>query len=80
MHELGVLLQIAKTVDRAAEQNHIRRIRHVALEVGEASGFVPAYLTKLFPVAAEAYPALQKAELRLSTVPGKGLVIKEIGY
>lgn len=80
MHELAVLHQIAKTVYRVMEQNRIRQIRQITLEVGKESGFVPHYLTKLFPVAADAYTALQKAELRISLVPGTGLVIKEIGY
>lgn len=80
MHELGVLHQIVKTVNRIAEQNRIRQISHIALEVGDASGFVPRYLTKLFPVAADAYPVLQRAELRIAVVPGAELLIKEIGY
>ena len=80
MHELGTLRQIVKTVNRIAAEHKIREIRHIALEVGEASGFVPQYLTKLFPVAADACPALQKAKLHICTVPGSGLVIKEIGY
>ena len=80
MHELGVLRQIVKKVDRIAVEQRIDRIRHITLEVGQASGFVPLYLTKLFPVAADVYPALQTAELRISLVPGSGLVIKEIGY
>lgn len=80
MHELGVLHQIVKTVNRIAADHHIRRIKHIALEVGELSGFVPQYLKKLFPVAADAYPLLQKAELRISMIQGKGLSIKEIGY
>ena len=80
MHELGVLRQIVKTVSRVAEENRIPAVRHIALEVGETSGFVPQYLTKLFPVAADACPALGKTELRILMVPGRGLVIKEIGY
>ena len=80
MHELGVLNQIVKTVSRITEENRIRQVKHIALEVGSTSGFVPYYLTKLFPVAADAYPALQKTELRIATVPDDGLVIKEIGY
>ena len=80
MHELGVLHQITKTVSRIASENHIRRIRHIALEVGELSGFVPQYLRKLYPVAADAFPVLRKAELRISMVRGTGLSIKEIGY
>lgn len=80
MHELGVLHQIAKTVTRIARENHIRRIKHIALEVGELSGFVPQYLRKLYPVAADAFPILKKAELRISMIQGTGLSIKEIGY
>ena len=80
MHELGVLYHIVKTVGAIAEKNRISRIRHVTLEVGSTSGFVPRYLTRLFPVAADACPALQKAELRMEIVEGRGLSIKEIGY
>lgn len=80
MHELGVLHQIAKTVNRIAGENHIRRIKHIALEVGELSGFVPQYLRKLYPVAADAFPILRKAELRISMTKGTGLTIREIGY
>lgn len=80
MHELGVLRQVVKTVSRAAEQNRIGRVKYVALEVGRSSGFVPRYLTKLFPVAADSCSLLKNAQLTLSLVPGSGLVIKEIGY
>ena len=48
--------------------------------VGEASGFVPMYLTKLFPAAADAYPAMHETKLIIDMVPGKGLVVKDIGY
>ena len=80
MHELGVLHQVVKTVSRIAEENQIRRIKHITLEVGKASGFVPRYLTRLFPVAVDGFPVLQSAQLRIDEVPGEGLVIKEIGY
>ena len=80
MHELGVLNQAVKTVSRIAAQNQIQRIKHITLEVGAESTFVPAYLEKLFPLAADQTPLLQGAELRIRTVPGERLVIGEIGY
>ena len=80
MHELGVLRQTVKTVTRIAVENRIRQIRHITLEVGETSGFVPFYLKKLFPIAADGVPLLQSAELRISMTPGDRLLIKEIGY
>ena len=80
MHELGVLHQVVKTVARIAAENRIPLIRHITLEVGTLSGFVPRYLTRLFPVAVDAHPVLEKAKLRIEMVEGRGLSIKEIGY
>ena len=40
MHELGVLTHIVKTVARTAQAHNIRRVKHITLEVGEASGYV----------------------------------------
>lgn len=80
MHELGVLCEIVRTVERVTGQNGIRRVKHIALEVGTASGFVSEYLHKLFPVASDGCTVLHGAQLRITDVPGTGLVIKEIGY
>ena len=80
MHELGVLTHIVKTVTRTAQAHNIRQVKHITLEVGETSGYVPYYLHKLFPVAADQLSLLEGAQLRLETVPGRGLVIKELGY
>ena len=80
MHELGVLYQAVKTVDRIAGQRHIRRVKHITLEVGESSGYVPAFFEKLFPVAIDGFPAIKEAQLRIEIAPGRGLQIKDIGY
>jgi Zn finger protein HypA/HybF involved in hydrogenase expression len=80
MHELGVLYQAVRTVSRIAAEHDIQRIKHITLEVGTESTFVPAYLEKLFPLAADQSPLLQGTELRIRTVPGARLVIGEIGY
>lgn len=80
MHELGVLRHIVKTVDKVAEENKIKCVKHITLEVGEESGYLPYFLEKLFPVAVEYYPRMGKAELKLLSVPGRGLQIKDFGY
>ena len=80
MHELGVLMQAVKTVNRIAEENRIGKIKQMTLEIGDESGFLPVFFEKLFPVAIENYPKLAEAELRMETVSGKGLRVKEIGY
>lgn len=80
MHELGVLLQAVKTVNRIAEENKINKIKQMTLEIGNESGFLPVFFEKLFPVAIENYPVMAEAELRMEMIAGKGLRIKEIGY
>ena len=80
MHELGVLRQVTRTVNRIAQENRIPQVKHIALDVGQTSGIVPQYLMKLFPVARDEYDVLHTAELKLCTVPGSDLQIKEIGY
>ena len=80
MHELGVLGRAVEKVNDIAEQNGIAHIRHMTLEVGTESTFVPLFFEKLFPLVKENYPRLQDAELKIDLAPGKGLIIKEIGY
>lgn len=80
MHELGILNHVVRTVDRVAKENRIDKIEHITLEVGKASGCVPAFLEKLFPIAIEKQPHMQEAELRIVMAEGKGLSIKDIGY
>ena len=80
MHELGVLCQVVKKVNHIAEENKNQHIKHITLEVGEASSFVPIFLEKLFPVAVENFPAFQKCELKIEKATGKSLIIKDIGY
>ena len=80
MHELGILRHIVATVENVARQNAITAIRHITLDVGRESTFVPAYLTKLFPVAIDGNPLLAHATLRINSVEGTGLIIRDIGY
>ena len=45
MHELGIIIHVAKSLDAVAKENHLTRIGSVTLEIGEVSGIVPEYLT-----------------------------------
>ena len=80
MHELGVLCQIVMKVNHIAVKNKIQQVKHITLGVGEASGFVPVFLEKLFPVAVENFPTFHTCVLKIEKTAGKGLVIKDIGY
>ena len=80
MHELGVLCQVVRIVDQAAQKNRIRRVKFVTLLVGEESGYLPVFLEKLFPVAIERVKSMQDARLNIEIEPGRGLQVKNIGY
>lgn len=80
MHELGVLRYVVKTAAQVAKENKIEQIKFITLEVGTESSYVPYYLNKLFPIAIQYYPEIGTPELKLETVPGRGLQIKELGY
>ena len=55
-------------------------MKHITLEVGTESTYVPAFLEKLFPLAIDREPLMKDAQLRIEMVSGNGLLIKEIGY
>ena len=80
MHELGVLKNAINAVSSAAKKHGIQQIKFITLEIGEDSTFVPVFLEKLFPVAIDGLEMFKQAQLKLQLVPGKKLVIKEIGY
>ena len=80
MHELGVLIQAVKAVDRMAQKHQIAHVSYMTLEVGRESDFVPAFFEKLFPAAVEQFPTMKRAVLRIERAPGRGLQIKEFGY
>ncbi|MBR7149251.1 MAG: hydrogenase maturation nickel metallochaperone HypA [Firmicutes bacterium] len=80
MHELGVLIRAVRTVDQMAKQHKIERVKHITLEVGKDSTFVPAYFEKLFPAAIDAFETMKDAVLNIEMVEGRGLVIKDFGY
>lgn len=80
MHELGVLCHAMKTVDQIAQKNNIQQIRFVTLEVGNESSVLPEFFVKLYPIAVEKFPRLERSTLKIEITDGNGLSIKEIGY
>lgn len=38
MHELGIIVHIAKTLDQVAAENELKKIGSVTLDIGEVSG------------------------------------------
>ena len=68
MHEMGIILHLAKTLDEAAKENHIIRYGSVTLEVGEVSGIMTDYFEDCWNYFRGRHPLLVDCTLKLETV------------
>ena len=69
MHEMGIVIHLAKTLEQTAEENHLSKISSVTLEVGEVSGIVTDYFEDCWNYFRKKHPVLSEAELRIEQVP-----------
>jgi len=69
MHELGVVIEVVKTVEHFAREHGVTKIDSLVLQIGELSSIVPKYVEDCFPAAADG-TLLQEAKLRIEIVPG----------
>ena len=69
MHEMGIILHLAKTLEETAEQERIKKITRVALEVGEVSGIMTDYFEECWNYFRRKHPVLETAELELIMTP-----------
>lgn len=69
MHEMGIVLHLAKTLDEAAEENHISRYGSVTLSVGEVSGIMTDYFTECWDYFKSRHPLLKDSVLKIEIIP-----------
>ena len=69
MHEMGIVMHLAKTLDELAEEQHITKIGSVTLQVGEASGIMTELFTDAWDYFKGRHPVLAESELKLETTP-----------
>jgi hydrogenase nickel incorporation protein HypA/HybF len=72
MHEIGVLFEIVKTVDKYAMDNDVEAIQSLVLQVGELSSMIPKYLENLYPGAVEG-SILEGSELKIEVLTANGM-------
>jgi hydrogenase nickel incorporation protein HypA/HybF len=65
MHELGVVFYVIKDVKSVAEENHVKRISTVTVELGEVSAVIPEYLEDCWNWARKKEPVMEDAELKI---------------
>ena len=69
MHEMGIILHLAKSLEETAAEQDIKKITRVTLEVGEVSGIMTDYFTDCWNFFRRKQPVLETAELELETIP-----------
>lgn len=70
MHELGIVFYIIKDVKEAAEQNNVKKINSVTMELGEVSTVIPYYLEDCWKWAVKKEgPLLNEAKLVIEQIP-----------
>ena len=69
MHEMGIVLHLAKTLDETAEQENLTEIGKVVLQVGEVSGIMTDLFTDCWDYFKARHEVLKNSELVLETIP-----------
>lgn len=72
MHEIGVLFEIVKTVEKYALENEVESIQTLILQVGELSSMIPSYLKNLYPAAVDG-SILEGSELEIEVLTANGM-------
>ena len=68
MHELSIVMEVVKQVEKLAEQNQVKKIKSVTVEVGEVSGVVKEYFLDAFNWMCKKNPLMQECELEYITI------------
>ena len=69
MHELGVVIEVVKTVENFARKNKLTKIDTVVFQIGELSSMVPKYIEACYPVAIDG-TMLEATKLKVEILPG----------
>lgn len=72
MHEIGVLMEVVKSVERFAAENEVVQIQTLVLQIGELSSMIPKYMKTLYPAAIEG-TILEGSELEIEILTANGL-------
>ncbi|MBR3554189.1 MAG: hydrogenase maturation nickel metallochaperone HypA [Clostridia bacterium] len=69
MHEMGIVLHLAKTLDETAAEEQLTKIGKVVLQVGEVSGIMTDLFVDCWNYFKGRHDVLKDSELILETIP-----------
>ncbi len=70
MHELGIMIEIVDQVTKIAQDEGVKRVDKLVLEVGEVSMVIPHYLEACYPAAVHE-TILQDTELVIEMIKAR---------
>ncbi|MBO5543585.1 MAG: hydrogenase maturation nickel metallochaperone HypA [Oscillospiraceae bacterium] len=68
MHELGTIYYVIDAVEKLVEENDLKEVGSITLEVGEVSGIIPEYLQDFWEYARKKTELFQNTELKIETL------------
>jgi hydrogenase nickel incorporation protein HypA/HybF len=77
MHELGIVIEIVKTVEDFVQKNHLTKVDTIILQIGKMAPVVPQYIEQCYPAAVDG-TSMENTKLIIETLSGKEFMIKEI--
>lgn len=75
MHELGIIIEIVKTVEEFAKENGLTKVDTLVLQVGELASVIPKYIESCYPAAIDG-TMLQETKLQIEILPGNAICKK----
>lgn len=72
MHELGVVIEVVKTVENVVAQNNLSEVDTIVLQIGELSSMIPRYIESCFPAAVDG-TILENTKLEIEVIPANAL-------
>ncbi len=72
MHELGIIIEIVKTVENFAKTNGLTKIDTLVLQVGEISTVIPKYIEECYPAAVDG-TSMQETKLKIEILSANAM-------
>jgi len=72
LHELGVVIEVVKTVENFAQKNQLQKIDTLVLQIGELSSIIPRYIEECYSAAVDG-TILQDTKLKIEILLGNAI-------
>lgn len=69
LHELGVVIEVVKTVERIVVEQRLNKVDTIVLQIGELSSMIPRYIEQCYPAAVDG-TKLEDTKLEIEVLPG----------